>query len=63
MAAVAERGAVVGSDYDSKPLQRQGGLYDPADYLCGPVPARIYAQNKPADQLGASPLLRFMQGR
>ena len=63
VAAVAERGAVVGSDYDSKPLQRQGGLYDPADYLCGPVPARIYAQNKPADQLGASPLLRFMQGR
>ncbi len=65
-AAVAERGAVVGSDYDSKPLQRQGGLYDPASFLCSPVPPQrdMRYVNQPGGQpTTVSPLWAHMQGR
>ncbi len=65
-ANVAARQAVVGSAYDARPLQRQGGLYDPADYLCGPVPPQrdLRQVSTPGGQpTTVSPLWAHMQGR
>lgn len=37
-AAAAAMQPVVGSAYGGRPLERNGGLYDPAAYLCSPTP-------------------------
>lgn len=52
-AAVAARQAVVGSAYDARPLQRQGGLYNPASFLCSPVPPQ--RDMRGVDQRGGPP--------
>ena len=65
-AAVADRQAVVGSAYGGRPLERHGGLYDPASYLCGPVPPQrdLRQVNTPGGQpTTVSPLWAHMQGR
>lgn len=60
-ANVAARQAVVGSAYGGRPLERQGGLYNPADYLCGPVPPQrdLTRVDQPGHQLGESSLARW----
>jgi len=65
-AAVAARQAVVGSAYGGRPLERQGGLYDPASYLCAPAPPQrdLRQVDAPGGQpTTVSPLWAHMQGR
>jgi hypothetical protein len=60
--AVAERQAVVGSDYDSRPLQRLGGTFDHA--ATGPAPARVDLRFVDQQQLpGESPTMRWARER
>jgi hypothetical protein len=66
-AEVAERAPTVGSGLPGcgRPLERLGGTNweSQGAGAVGPIPAGAYANlNRPADQLGESPLLRFMRG-
>jgi hypothetical protein len=65
-AAVAARQAEVGSAYGGRPLERQGGTFNPADYLCGPVPPQRdlrFANQPSGPPTGESGLARFMRER
>lgn len=65
-ANVADRPARVGDGAGAgRDLERLGGTNWEAQGAgaVGPIPAGAYANlNRPADQLGESPLLRFMRG-
>jgi hypothetical protein len=52
-AAVANRQAILGSAYGGRPLERNGGLFDPASYLCAPTPPQ--RDMRFVNQVGGAP--------
>ena len=66
-AAVTARTATVGQDYggQGRPLEAQGGTFDPADYGCAPAPTRADLRfvDRQGQEPGVSPLLRHMRGQ